>query len=112
MIEAEIDADLPTLLSSHAIGRPPNFRPGISSATFAYLGAYTWTRAIRWLRRKHHRSTVKELRRRYCGGGWWPGTPERQLFNPANALPIPGHSGPNSVAGRGTTSRTNHDGTC
>ena len=25
----------------------------------------------------------KELRRRYCGGGWWPGTNERQLFDPA-----------------------------
>jgi hypothetical protein len=75
-------------------------------------GAYTWTRVIGWLRRKHHRSTVKGLRRRYCGGGWWPGTPERQLFNPANALPIPGHSVPDSVAGRGSTSHTNHDGTC
>jgi RNA-directed DNA polymerase len=59
-----------------------HFRPGVSSATFAYLGAYTWARVIGWLRRKHRRITVKELRRRYCGGGWWPGK-ERQLFNPA-----------------------------
>ena len=48
-----------------------------------YLSAYTWRRVFEWLRRKHRRSTVKELRRRYCGGGWWPGTEERQLFNPA-----------------------------
>jgi len=54
----------------------------VSSATFAYLSAYTWARVIGWLRRKHRRITVKELRRRYCGGGWWPGTKERQLFNP------------------------------
>ncbi len=60
-----------------------HFRPGVSSATFAYLGAYTWARVIGWLRRKHRRITVKDLRRRYCGGGWWPGTKERQLFNPA-----------------------------
>lgn len=60
-----------------------HFRPGVSSATFAYLSAYTWARVIGWLRRKHRRITVKELRRRYCGGGWWPGTKERQLFNPA-----------------------------
>jgi RNA-directed DNA polymerase len=60
-----------------------HFRPGVSSATFAYLSAYTWARVIGWLRRKHRRITVKELRRRYCGGGWWPGTRERQLFNPA-----------------------------
>src|SRR3954465_8890439 len=60
-----------------------HFRPGVSSATFAYLSSYTWARVWGWLRRKHRRSTVKELRRRYCGGGWWPGTKERQLFNPA-----------------------------
>ncbi len=60
-----------------------HFRPGVSSATFAYLSAYTWARVIGWLRRKHRRITVKELRRRYCAGGWWPGTKERQLFNPA-----------------------------
>jgi RNA-directed DNA polymerase len=59
------------------------FRPGVSSATFAYLGAYTWARVIGWLRRKHRRITVKELRRRYCRGGWWPVTTGRELFNPA-----------------------------
>ena len=59
------------------------FRPGVSSATFKYLSAYTWRRVFEWLRRKHRRSTVKELRRRYCGGGWWPGTEEQQLFDPA-----------------------------
>ena len=59
------------------------FRPGVSSVTFKYLSAYTWRRVFEWLRRKHRRSTVKELRRRYCEGGWWPGTEERQLFNPA-----------------------------
>jgi RNA-directed DNA polymerase len=45
--------------------------------------AYTWARVIGWLRRKHRRITWKELRRRYCAGGWWPSTKERQLFNPA-----------------------------
>jgi RNA-directed DNA polymerase len=59
------------------------FRAGVSSATFAYLGAYTWARVFAWLRRKHRRSTVKAIRCRYCGGRWWPTTPERELFNPA-----------------------------
>ena len=59
------------------------FRPGVSSATFAYLSAYTWARVIGWLRRKHRRITWKELRRRYCGGGWWPARRNGQLFNPA-----------------------------
>jgi RNA-directed DNA polymerase len=60
-----------------------HFRPGVSSATFAYLSAYAWARVIGWLRRKHRRITWKQLRRRYCAGGWWPGTTERVLFNPA-----------------------------
>ncbi|HEX5877624.1 MAG TPA: group II intron reverse transcriptase/maturase [Actinomycetota bacterium] len=60
-----------------------HFRPGVSSATFAYLSAYTWARVIGWLRRKHRRITWKELRRRYCAGGWWPSTKDRHLFNPA-----------------------------
>lgn len=60
-----------------------HFRAGVSSATFAYLSAYTWARVIGWLRRKHRRITWKELRRRYCAGGWWPSTKDRHLFNPA-----------------------------
>ncbi|HEV7452363.1 MAG TPA: group II intron maturase-specific domain-containing protein [Pseudonocardiaceae bacterium] len=59
------------------------FRPGVSSATFGYLGHYLWWKVGRWLRRKHPRTTWKELRRRYCGSGWWPASPERRLFNPA-----------------------------
>ena len=59
------------------------FRPGMSARTFSYLCSYLWGRVIGWLRRKHRRTTWKELRRRYCAGGWWPSTKERQLFNPA-----------------------------
>jgi len=57
------------------------FRPGVSSATFAYLSQYLWQTVWRWLRRKHRRSTWKELRRQYCGGGWWP-RGQRDLFDP------------------------------
>jgi len=66
------------------------FRPGVSSATFSYLGHYTWHQVTRWLRRKHPRTTWKDLRSQYAGSGnhggnnsWWPTTEERQLFNPA-----------------------------
>jgi RNA-directed DNA polymerase len=59
------------------------FRPGVSSATFAYLSYYTWRQVGKWLRRKHHRSTWKDLRRRYCDVGWWPASQDRPLFNPA-----------------------------
>jgi RNA-directed DNA polymerase len=55
----------------------------MSARTFCYLSAYLWRRAIAWLRRKHRRATWKELRRRYCGGRWWPSGEELGMFNPA-----------------------------
>ncbi len=58
------------------------FRPGVSSVTFAYLNHYVFETVWRWIRRKHRRSTWKELRRRYCGGGWWPTGQNGELFNP------------------------------
>src|SRR5205814_7750000 len=51
---------------------PTLLQPGVSSAVFQYLSAYAWRRVIGWLRRKHRRITWKDLRRRYCGGHWWP----------------------------------------
>jgi RNA-directed DNA polymerase len=61
------------------------FRPGVSFAAFSYLRSYVWARVIAWIRRKHHRMNWKELRRRYCNGGWWPATAEVTLFNPTLA---------------------------
>jgi RNA-directed DNA polymerase len=58
------------------------FRVGVSSATFNYLSHYMWQTVWRWLRRKHPKSTWKQIRRQYCGGGWWPATAEKALFNP------------------------------
>ncbi|BAS18639.1 putative uncharacterized protein YkfC (plasmid) [Arthrobacter sp. Hiyo8] len=62
------------------------FRPGVSSAVFSYLSHYTWQTVWRWLRRKHRRATVKELRRQYCGGGWWPASQEREMFRPEKVV--------------------------
>ncbi|MGI5508398.1 group II intron maturase-specific domain-containing protein [Streptomyces sp. CA-106131] len=80
------------------------FRPGVSSATFQYLSSYTWGQVMKWLRRKHHRINRRDLRRRYCGGGWWPAGEERTLFDPGkvrttryryrgSAIPSPWPSG-------------------
>jgi RNA-directed DNA polymerase len=60
-----------------------HFQPGVSSATFQYLSSYVWKRVFTWIRRKHRRSSWKELRRRYCGGQWWPASDKRVLFDPA-----------------------------
>ncbi|WP_336883194.1 group II intron reverse transcriptase/maturase [Rhodococcus globerulus] len=57
------------------------FRSGTSSATFAYLSHYVWQTVWRWMRRKHRKSNWKDLRRLYCGGGWWPASPVRELFD-------------------------------
>src|SRR5258708_1035414 len=81
------------------------FQPGVSSATYAYLRGFTWRRVMGWLRRKHPRMTWKQLRRRYCHGGWWPSDGEVALFNPPRmrttryryrgaAIPAPGASRP------------------
>lgn len=61
------------------------FRPGVSFATFNYLRSYLWAQVIAWIRRKHRRTNWKDLRRRYCGGRWWPTTAEVALFNPTDA---------------------------
>ena len=58
------------------------FRAGVSSATFSYLSHYTWRTVWRWIRRKHPKLTWKQLRRRYCSGGWWPTGQTTELFNP------------------------------
>jgi RNA-directed DNA polymerase len=58
------------------------FRPGVSSVVFAYLSHYAWRTVWRWLRRKHRRSTIAELRGQYCRGGWWPASQHREMFHP------------------------------
>jgi RNA-directed DNA polymerase len=56
-------------------------RHGASSKTFSYLSAFTWRRVWIWLRHKHPKATVKELRHRYLPG-WWPTQDKAQLFKP------------------------------
>ncbi|WP_214107146.1 group II intron reverse transcriptase/maturase [Acrocarpospora catenulata] len=63
-------------------GWTDHFRPGVSSIAFGYLRAFTWRQVIRWIRRKHPGITWKELRRRYCGNGWWPADGDVIMFNP------------------------------
>lgn len=70
-------------LNNAARGWCGYFRPGVSSVTFAYLSNYLWQTVWRWLRRKHRKATWKELRRRYCAGGWWPSGQTRELLDPA-----------------------------
>ncbi|MFE4924511.1 group II intron reverse transcriptase/maturase [Streptomyces sp. NPDC056661] len=82
----DVNQPLPVLLrqlNSMLRGWCAYFRPGVSSATFQFLRVLVWGQAIRWIRRKHRRITWKDLRRRYCNGGWWPTTEDITLFDPA-----------------------------
>ena len=56
------------------------FKYGCSNATFNYLRSYLWKEIIRWQKRKHRRTTWKQLRRRY---GIWPSDGDIGLFDPA-----------------------------
>ena len=58
------------------------FKTGVSFQTFQYLRAFVWKHVWMWIRRKHPKSNWKELRRRYCAGGWWPSDNGVTLFNP------------------------------
>ncbi|MCP2251264.1 group II intron reverse transcriptase/maturase [Lentzea aerocolonigenes] len=81
----DINRPLPVLLSrlNPALrGWCAYFQPGVSSSTFHWLSHLTWRQVIGWIRRKHRRITWKQLRRRYCGGGWWPITARGRLFEP------------------------------
>jgi RNA-directed DNA polymerase len=82
------DTNLPLEVLLHQLnsmlrGWTNHFRNGCSSTTFAYLRAYLWQRVFGWLRRKHPKTTWKQLRRRYTRDGWWPTDGELVLFNPA-----------------------------
>ncbi|MEV7043898.1 group II intron reverse transcriptase/maturase [Amycolatopsis sp. NPDC051061] len=69
-------------LNSLLRGWTAYFRPGVSSRAFQYLRAFTWQQVGGWLRKKHQHTRWKDIRRRYCGGGWWPADQGVVLFNP------------------------------
>lgn len=84
--QVEINQPLPDLLrrvNAMLRGWCGYFRPGVSSVAFAYLSYYAWRTVWRWLRRKHRRSTRKDIRDLYCGGRWWPAHGDQELFDPA-----------------------------
>ncbi|GAF51481.1 group II intron reverse transcriptase/maturase [Rhodococcus wratislaviensis] len=62
------------------------FRPGVSARAFQYLRMIVWRQVFGWLRRKHPNTGWKELRRRYCNGGWWPHDEDVVLFNPGSVV--------------------------
>jgi RNA-directed DNA polymerase len=62
------------------------FRPGVSARAFQHLRMIVWRQVFGWLRRKHPDAGWKELRRRFCDGGWWPHDGGVVLFNPGSVV--------------------------
>ena len=84
-----MNVSLPLAVLLHRLNRALRgwtayFRPGVSSRAFQHLRMIVWRQVLSWLRRKHHHVGWKELRRRYCDGGWWPRDGEVVLFNPGS----------------------------
>ncbi len=46
------------------------FRHAVAKDLFGHLDSHAWRRIVTWIRRKHHRISWKELRRRFCDRGW------------------------------------------
>jgi RNA-directed DNA polymerase len=76
-------ADLCDRLNPALRGWTTHFRHDVSKATFSYLRAFLWKRAVIWLRKKHPDANWRKLRRLYLPG-WWPTEGEKTLFNPSS----------------------------
>ncbi|GAA1616324.1 group II intron reverse transcriptase/maturase [Catellatospora bangladeshensis] len=81
-------ADLLLGLNQAVAGWCQYFRPGVSFQTFQYLRAFLWKHVWSWIRRKHPKTTWKDLRRRYSGGRWWPSDDGITLFDPGKVRTI------------------------
>jgi RNA-directed DNA polymerase len=82
-----LDRNLPIDAVLHQLNRVVRgwcayFRRGVSFKTLQYVRGFLWKQVIAWIRRKHRRITWKDLRRRYCGGRWWPQGEDTVLYNP------------------------------
>jgi RNA-directed DNA polymerase len=62
--------ELITSLNRSLRGWANYFRYGVSKATFNAIDSHAWLRLAGWIRRKHHLTSRKQLRRRFCGRGW------------------------------------------
>jgi RNA-directed DNA polymerase len=46
------------------------FRHGVSSRAYSIVDYHAWQRIGAWIRRKHGRISWREVRHRFCAGGW------------------------------------------
>jgi RNA-directed DNA polymerase len=75
-------------LSRTLTGWANYYRHGVSKAVFDKVDSYTWERLMRWLRRKHHRLDMPELRRRFCVAGTWRFAHNGVVLKGASSVPV------------------------
>ncbi len=63
-------------------------RHNVASAAFNAVDSYAWERIMRWLRRKHGRIGMPELRRRFCVPGTWRFAHNGAAFKGASSVRI------------------------
>jgi RNA-directed DNA polymerase len=64
------------------------YRHGVSKAVFNKVDFHAWDRLMRWLRRKHHRMNMPELKRRFCVPGTWTFAYNGVVFKGASSVPV------------------------
>jgi|tagenome__1003787_1003787.scaffolds.fasta_scaffold20880021_1 RNA-directed DNA polymerase len=63
-------AEVVTGLNLMLRGWATYFRHGVSARVFHLLDDHAWRRLVGWIRAKHSRIGMRELRRRFCDRGW------------------------------------------
>jgi RNA-directed DNA polymerase len=63
-------------------------RHGVSKAVFNKVDSYAWGLIMRWLRNKHNRLGMPELRRRFCVPGTWIFACNGAVFKGASSVPV------------------------
>ena len=63
-------ADLLTRLNQILAGWANYFRHGVSKRVFGSIDSYAWRRIWTWLKKKHGRMKIRNLKRSFCINGW------------------------------------------
>jgi RNA-directed DNA polymerase len=63
-------------------------RHNVAKAAFSKVDSHAWGQIMRWLRHKHGRTGMPELRRRFCVPGTWTFAYNGVVFKGASSVPV------------------------
>jgi RNA-directed DNA polymerase len=64
------------------------YRHGVSKRIFNAVDDHAWRRIVKWIRGKHSRLSLRELRRRFCRPGSWRLVCDGIAFTGASSVPV------------------------